>query len=116
VPRIVDINLRSPFFDTDLIRESVQLASILKLSDDELPEVISACGIESGAPTKTQLRGLLESYDLEFVVMTRGAGGAVLATPSGVVRQQGIQTTVKDTRLAPIRRQSPTATTTAGRS
>jgi len=104
VPRIVDINLRSPFFDTDLIRESVQLASILKLSDDELPEVISACGIESGAPTKTQLRGLLESYDLEFVVMTRGAGGAVLATPSGVVRQQGIQTTVKDTRLAPIRR------------
>ena len=97
VPSIVDINLRSPFFDSALIRESIQLASILKLSDDEVPEVISACGIESGAPVETQLRGLLEAYDLEFVVMTRGAEGAVLATPSGVARQQGIQTTVKDT-------------------
>lgn len=97
VPSIVDINLRSPFFDDKLIRESIELASILKLSDDELPEVISACGIESGAPVETQLRSLLESSNLDLIVMTCGAQGAVLATANGIVKQQGIQTNVKDT-------------------
>ncbi len=97
IPRIVDINLRSPFFDNDLIRESIELASILKLSDDELPEVSSACGIHSSASPETLLRHLLESQNLDLVVMTCGAQGATLATPDGVVRQQGIQTQVKDT-------------------
>lgn len=97
VTRILDINLRSPFFTADLIRESVQLASILKLSDDELPEVISACGIESSVPTETQLRSLLESSDLECVVMTCGAKGAILVTPGRIISQQGISTKVIDT-------------------
>jgi fructokinase len=97
VPSIVDINLRRPFFDSTLIRESIDLTGILKLSDDELPIVISACGIESGAPVETQLRGLLESFNLDLVVMTRGAEGAILATADGIVEQQGIPTNVKDT-------------------
>jgi len=97
IPSAVDINLRALFFDDELIRESIDLASILKLSDDELPEVISACGIESDAPVETQLCGLLESNDLDLVVMTRGPEGAVLATAHGIVRQQGIPVSVKDT-------------------
>ncbi len=97
IPRIVDINLRPPFFDRDLIRESIELASILKLSDDELSEVRAACGIHSNAPPETLLRLLLESHDLDLVVMTCGAQGATVVTPDSVVKQPGIPAKVKDT-------------------
>ncbi len=95
--RLVDINLRSPHFDGQLIRDSIELANILKLSDDELPEVVSACGIDFAAPVETQLREILRSGDLDLLVMTRGADGAVLVTADGIVSQQGMPVKVKDT-------------------
>ena len=59
IPCILDINLRPPFFDAEMIRDSVQLASILKLSDDELVEVCSACSISKTDQPEGDLRGLL---------------------------------------------------------
>ncbi|HIE95585.1 MAG: carbohydrate kinase [Fuerstiella sp.] len=97
IPRVLDINLRPPFFDSELIRESVQHASILKLSEEELPEVCTACGIEIGDPPDAQLRQLLNMNNLHLVVMTRGAEGAVLATADGILLHPGIPTAVRDT-------------------
>ena len=97
VPRVLDINLRPPFFDETLIRESVEFASILKLSDEELANVSDACGVESGGSTKLQLGQILKQQNLDLVIMTRGADGAMLATPDGIVEQPGIPTTVVDT-------------------
>ncbi len=97
IPRVVDINLRPPFFDSAMIRESIQLASILKLSDDELIEVCTACGLASAAQPNVLLKQLLDTQHLDLVVMTRGAKGAVLATSDGIVEQAGIPTTVRDT-------------------
>ena len=79
-----------------MIRDSVQLASILKLSDDELGEVCSACGITIYNNEETTLRRLLEYGDLEMVVMTRGADGAVLITTETEIDQEGIPATVID--------------------
>jgi fructokinase len=97
IPRVLDINLRPPFFGSELIRESVRYASILKLSDEELPEVCAACGIDTSDPPDALLRRLLDTNELDLVVMTRGAEGAVLVTPDGIVKQPGIPTTVRDT-------------------
>lgn len=100
VPRMLDINLRPPFFDATLIRESIELASILKLSDDELATVCDACGVKSGgssAAQPDQLLQLLKQKNLDLVIMTRGADGAMLATPNGIVEQPGIPTNVIDT-------------------
>lgn len=100
VPRVLDINLRPPFFDATLIRESIELASILKLSDEELATVSDACGIQSGgssAAQPDQILQLLEQKNLDLVIMTRGADGATLATPHGIVEQPGIPTNVIDT-------------------
>ncbi len=38
-----------------------------------------------------------DSCDLDLVVMTRGADGAVLVTGDDIVEQSGIPTTVRDT-------------------
>ncbi|MGY8770389.1 MAG: carbohydrate kinase family protein [Pirellulales bacterium] len=97
IPRVLDINLRPPFYDSELIRESVNHASILKLSDEELPDVCIACGINTSEPIDALLPQLLETNDLDMVVMTQGAEGAILATVDGIVKQPGIPTTVLDT-------------------
>lgn len=99
VPRLLDVNLRSPFFDAELVRESVKLASILKLSQEEFGEVCAAFEIEStGADEhpETSLRELLGVGDLDMVVMTCGADGAILVTPDSVLQQAGIPTKVVD--------------------
>jgi fructokinase len=97
IPCILDINLRPPFFDAEMIRDSVQLASILKLSDDELVEVCSACSISETSRQDVMLQGLLEFGNLDMVVLTRGKDGAVLVTPDDTVTQNGISANVIDT-------------------
>lgn len=95
--RVLDVNLRKPFYDAALIRDSVALASVLKLSDDELPEVAAACGVASGGEPEKILCALLARFALDLVVMTRGACGALLVSPDQVVDQPGIPATVVDT-------------------
>ena len=95
--RVLDINLRPPFYDAQRIRASIRLASILKISDDELAEVCSSCGIAEDRLPEAMMRGLLDFGDLDMVVMTRGANGAVLVTREGTVCQNGIKAAVIDT-------------------
>ena len=80
-----------------MIRNSVQLASILKLSDDELVEVCSACSISKTDQPEGDLRGLLEFGNLDMVILTCGKDGAVLVTPDDTVTQNGLSTNVIDT-------------------
>jgi fructokinase len=97
VPRIVDINLRRPFYDKAMICESIKLASILKLSDDELVAVCDAFEIPMDQPPGVLLRRLIDKQKLDLVVMTRGAEGALLVTPDELIEQPGIPTLVCDT-------------------
>jgi fructokinase len=80
-----------------MIRESIQLASLLKLSDDELNEVCDACGLSSNSEPNALLHQLHSTQQIDLVIMTRGADGAVLATAGGIVEQPGIPTVVQDT-------------------
>lgn len=97
IHRVLDLNLRTPHFDAPLIRESVERCSILKLSDDELDELMSASGLLDNNHPEESLRTILEHYDLDLVAMTRGPDGALLVTPSEVIDQSGIPTQVRDT-------------------
>ena len=97
IPRVLDVNLRAPFYDAALIRESTALASVLKLSDDELGEVAAACGIATDASEETTLRELLTRSGLDLIVMTRGAKGALLVSAKNATDQPGIPTKVVDT-------------------
>jgi len=97
IPRILDINLRAPFYDDALIRESIALCSVLKLSDEELERVTQACELDSSLADTAALEELRSKFDLDLVVMTRGAEGAVLISEKGVVEQPGEPATVVDT-------------------
>jgi fructokinase len=95
--RVLDVNLRRPFYDATLIRESIAFASVLKLSDDELVEVAAACGIPIEKKPEDTLRALHEQLGLDSVFMTRGAAGALMVSAEGTVQQPGIPTTEVDT-------------------
>ena len=97
VLRVLDVNLRRPFYNASLIRESIALAGVLKLSDDELGEVTAACDIVMAAKSADTLVTLRERCGLDLIVMTRGSEGAVLVSAEGVVDQPGIPTIVVDT-------------------
>ena len=95
--RVLDVNLRKPYFDDALIRESVGMSTVLKLSDDELQPVLKACGISLSDDIVKTLQELKTKYDLEVVAMTRGAEGAIVVTDHETLDQPGIPTTVCDT-------------------
>ena len=94
---ILDINLRAPFYDDALIRESVTLCSVLKLSDEELERVVQACELNSSLSDTAVLVELRTKFRLDLMVMTRGAEGAVLISEEGVAEQPGVPIKVVDT-------------------
>ena len=97
MPRILDINLRAPFFDDALIGESIALCSILKISDEELQRVCQACDIDSSQSDENGLGELQTKFGLDLVVMTQGAKGAVLVYADGMVEQPGVPVKLVDT-------------------
>ncbi len=97
IMRVLDVNLRPPFFDDALIRHSLSLCSVFKLSDDELERVCRACNVPLAGAFEDSLGAILEKYALEVLVMTKGAEGAVLLTADCQYEQPGVKAQVVDT-------------------
>ena len=93
--RILDVNLRSPFFDSEVIRDSLALANVLKLNDDELPVLADLYGF-SGSHLEV-MQNLAEQFQLRCIALTRGANGAILACGNAVSDLPGATVKVVDT-------------------
>lgn len=92
--KIFDVNLRQSYHSKQLIEESLQLANILKLSDEELG--VMATYFNLVGDTLDQLRQLLEKFDLRMVAFTRGAQGSLLLSPDEVIDTPGLPGEVVD--------------------
>ena len=79
--RVFDINLRQEFYSRDLIEESLQLANVFKLNDDELPTVAAMFGLAGS--TENQIERLALMFGLRVVALTRGANGSLLYEEAG---------------------------------
>jgi fructokinase len=76
--RIFDINLRAPHYSAEVIRDSLALASVFKLNDEELPMLAAMLGCAAHEDATFQY--LFENFPLRLIALTRGAHGAILAT------------------------------------
>ena len=94
---VFDINLRAPFYDESLIKSSIASAHVLKLSDDELPVVAKAYGLSIEDDLISLLQTLRQRTQLEVLVLTCGAQGAIAVTVQEVVKQPGIKVKVVNT-------------------
>ncbi len=86
--RIYDVNLRPPFFSKALVSASLDLATVLKLSDEELPVLAGFFDLH-GTP-RAQLAALRERFGLELVACTRGAHGSLLVSADEVDDTPGV--------------------------
>ena len=81
VPRFLDVNLRAPWWKADEVAAMVRGARWVKLNEHEL----AALGGDAQAGDESVER-FRRKFDLEAVVLTRGAEGAVLVTAGDSIR------------------------------
>lgn len=72
--RFLDLNLRAPFIDPQVIDRSLQLASALKLNDEELERLTTMLGLPRSFPSALEELG--QRYELRLIAVTRGAAGS----------------------------------------
>lgn len=82
--KLLDVNLRGNFYEPATLRRSCEQATIIKLNEAELPVVRSLLGMDEQKDEQTAARQLLEAFELNMVVLTRGDKGTMLVTPQGV--------------------------------
>lgn len=70
--RILDINLRPPFYSPGLIEESIKQCNILKLNDDEL-EILKEIFPIGTSDNKDACKWLMDTYNLKYLILTAGA-------------------------------------------
>ncbi|MFT4114472.1 carbohydrate kinase family protein [Silvibacterium sp.] len=99
--RVFDVNLREPFFSAEVVAQSLQLATIFKLNESEVPQVLAMLGGKAAGTDEASLRAaagwLLERYPMQLVAITLGGEGSLLVSREGTHRRQGIRGTVSDT-------------------
>jgi len=98
--RVFDVNLRAPFYSDEIVGESLELASVMKMNDGEVPQVLDLLGLECREPDTLRagaLRLLAEFPALRLVAVTRGGSGSLLVTRDAIFDHPGVATKVADT-------------------
>ena len=107
--RVFDVNLRKPFYTSEVVKESLELATVIKMNEDEVPLMPDLLGMQlnhepevrdSLARDKLRLEAmrLLEEFPrLELVAVTRGGHGSLLVTRKGSHEHAGYPAQVVDT-------------------
>lgn len=93
--KIFDINLRQHYFSKNVIEESLRLADILKINDEEIKTVAALFNFD-GDDIKV-CRSLIDNYDLKLVILTKGADGSEIITSGEVIPQEAGETEIIDT-------------------
>ena len=100
--RIFDVNLRTPFFSSEVIQESLEIATVVKMNDAEVPLVLALLGLPAEDPLPDRLRKgaermLMEFPSLQMVAVTRGGQGSLLVTREEWHDHPGTPVKVADT-------------------
>lgn len=102
--RVFDVNLRPPFYSEEVIEESLELATVVKMNDSEAPLLLDVLGLAAAEPPfdgtvaqRYAAERLLEEFPgLELVAITRGSRGSLLVRREEWDEHPGIAATVGD--------------------
>ena len=102
--RVFDVNLRKPYFTRGVLEDSLSKATILKLNDAEMPQVLNLLKLEGGdageldpSALRKGARSLLEEFPLQLVCITMGGSGSLLVTRETFDQHPGVPIQVVDT-------------------
>lgn len=101
--RVFDVNLRAPYYSGEVIQESLELATVLRTNDVELPQVLTLLGLAAGGEDgqgglRLGSERLLEEFPaLDLVAVTRGGQGSLLVRRDEWHEHPGIPVQLADT-------------------
>jgi fructokinase len=112
--RVCDVNLRMPFCTPEILQWALDHATVLKISDEELPELMHMLMVDGRVTQEIgpepelsseltawageAARMLLQAAPhTELVAITLGPNGSVLANRQGIYRHNGVVVKVADT-------------------
>ncbi len=101
--RIFDVNLRPPFYSSEVVQESLELATVVKMNDAEVPLMLALLGLSVEDDIlphnlhSSAERFLAEFPSLEMVAITRGAHGSLLVRRDEWHEHPGFPVSVVDT-------------------
>jgi fructokinase len=101
--RVFDVNLRAPFYSSEVVQESLELATVMKMNDAEVPLVLGLLGLQAFDPQapgalRAAAERLLEEFPtLRMVAVTRGGAGSLLVSRDAWHEHPGIPIEVADT-------------------
>ena len=106
--RVFDVNLRAPFYSSEVLEESLELATVVKMNDAEVPLVLDLLDLEvraserdAAADAATLSEGgarlLKEFPTLQLVAITRGGQGSVLVRREEWHEHPGVPAKLADT-------------------
>ena len=84
--RLCDINVRLPFFDQTVLQRCLELANVVKISDEELPLILKLLGLSDSEP-RIALRAILDTYQLRMIAYTCGPDGSLFLTADQAYEQ-----------------------------
>ena len=77
--KIFDINLRQHYYTKEIIHESLMMANALKINDEEILEIAS---LNEWAGNEQDIcKIILEKYQLDILILTKGTDGSFIFTP-----------------------------------
>ena len=101
--RVFDVNLRAPFYSPEVIQESLELATVVKMNEQETPAILDLLGlVVSGESTAANYllvcaeRLLQEFPSLELIAITRGGSGSLLVNRNEWHDHPGLPVKVAD--------------------
>lgn len=94
--KIYDINLRQHWYTKEIIEDSLQRSTILKINDEELVVVREMMG-QQALDTVEFCRYLLDTYALKLVILTCGVEGSYVVTVNECLFQGTPKVEVADT-------------------
>ena len=93
--KVFDINLRQHYYSREVLEESLQLADILKINDEEIRIVADMFGLDGD--DVDACRALIGRYSLRLVILTKGAAGSEVITADESIPQPAGEAEVVDT-------------------
>jgi fructokinase len=98
--KVFDVNLRQSYYSREVLAESMKLADIVKLNDEELPKIMSLSDfphVLAHEDEQSSAQRLIEAYDVKLVCVTRGGRGSLLVRGGEASVHRGFRVKVADT-------------------
>lgn len=93
--RVYDVNIRQNYYDVTWIKSSLEIATIVKLNDEEVEFLAPQLDLPSDFQQFS--RSLIDAYNVDLVCVTRGANGCLVVGRNEVVDVPGKPIKVADT-------------------